>query len=218
MTREEKLQKLSKISEGVKKCQACPLYKGTTNGVPGEGDIEAEILFLGEGPGFNEDQQGRPFVGAAGKLLTEAIEKLGWKRSDVFISNVVRHRPPENRDPLPEEIAACDIWTDQLLALINPKVVVTLGRFSMGKFIPGVTISQVHGQTKLSSYKGKQYVVYPMFHPAAALRAGDMMAKFREDFQKLPEIAKMTLDDLVPPLVPIKEEPKAKDPDQMNLI
>jgi DNA polymerase len=216
MTKEEKLQKFQEICDQVKKCQNCQLFRGTTNGVPGEGNLNAEALFLGEGPGFNEDQQGRPFVGAAGKLLTESIQSLGWKRSDVFITNVVRHRPPNNRDPLPEEITACDIWTDQLLELIDPKVVVTLGRYSLGKFIPGVTISKTHGQTRLSDYKGRQYFIYPMFHPAAALRAGDMMQQFKEDFKKLPDVLKMNLDDLIPPLVP-KEE-KKEEPDQINLL
>lgn len=218
MTRQEKVQKLVEISEGVRKCQACPLFRGTTNGVPGEGNLDATALFLGEGPGFNEDREGRPFVGAAGKLLTESIQSLGWQRSDVFITNVVRHRPPENRDPLPEEIVACDTWTDQLLELINPKVVITLGRFSMAKFIPGVTISQIHGQTRLANYKGKQYMVYPMFHPAAALRAGDVMDKFRQDFQKLPQVVKMTLDDLVPPLVEKDQKTPKDQADQMTLI
>ena len=143
---------------------------------------------------------------------------MGWKRPDVFITNVVRHRPPENRDPLPEEITACDVWTDKIIELVEPKVIVTLGRFSMAKFISGATISKVHGQARLSNYKGRQYVVMPMFHPAAALRAGEMMSQFKADFKKLPEVVNMSIDDLVPPLVK-KEEPKNDvGPNQMNLI
>ena len=221
MTDQEKQIKFEEICKGVRNCQACPLYQGTTNGVPGEGSLNAKIFFCGEGPGFNEDQQGRPFVGVAGKLLTESIQSLGWQRKDVFITNVVRHRPPGNRDPLPEEIAACDTWTDQLLELIDPKIVVTLGRFSMVKFVPGVTISQTHGQPRLSNYKGKQYLVYPMYHPAAALRSGDMMVKFKEDFKKLPQIINMSLDDLIPPLVPkdqVKGKVEEEPSDQMSLL
>lgn len=218
MIREERLQELERISAEVRKCQRCPLFRGATNGVPGEGNVEAEVMFIGEGPGFNEDQQGRPFVGQAGKLLTESIEELEWRRSDVFITNVVRHRPAGNRDPLPEEIAACDVWTDRILELVNPKVIVTLGRFSMGKFINGVTISKIHGQARLSSYKGKQYVVFPMFHPAAALRAGDVMNQFKEDFKKLPEVVKMDADTLIPPLVAKGETAREEGPSQMNLI
>lgn len=218
MTKEEKISELEKIANEVRKCQRCPLFSGATNGVPGEGDVEAEVMFIGEGPGYNEDQQGRPFVGQAGKLLTNSIESLGWKRSDVFITNVVRHRPPENRDPMPEEIAACDVWTDQILELVDPKVIVTLGRFSMAKFINGFTISKVHGQARLSSYKGRQYIVLPMFHPAAALRAGAMMAQFKADFKKLPEVSKMSIDTLVPPLVTEETPVKDNGSDQMNLI
>lgn len=217
MTGVEKLKKFQELCEEIKKCQRCPLFRGATNAVPGEGNVEAEVMFIGEGPGFNEDQQGRPFVGAAGKLLTESIESLGWKRADVFITNVVRHRPPGNRDPLPEEIGACDTWTDKLVELISPKVIVTLGRFSMGKFIPGVTISKVHGQTRLTFFNNKQIIVYPMFHPAAALRDGTVMQQFKQDFQKLPEVVKMDLDDLVPPLVSDKEKEK-EESNQMNLL
>ena len=215
---QEKSIKFTQICEDVKRCQACPLFRDTTNGVPGEGNLDAEVLFIGEGPGFNEDREGRPFVGAAGKLLTESIQNLGWQRSDVFITNVVRHRPPDNRDPLPEEIAACDTWTDQLLVLVAPKVIVTLGRFSMAKFIFGVNISKIHGQVRLSEYKSRQYLVYPMFHPAAALRAGNVMSQFKQDFQKLPEVVKMSIDDIIPPLVTSAPEAKSKEPDQMSLI
>ena len=175
---------LENLAAKIQACQACSLYKGTTQAVPGEGNPEAMIFFIGEGPGFYEDRTGRPFVGPAGKLLEKAIANLGLQREDVFIANVIKHRPPENRDPLPTEIAACRPWLDQQLAIIKPKVVVTLGRFSMARFLPGAKISQVHGQPK----QVKGYVVLPMYHPAAALRSEGVMAEFLEDFEKNREL------------------------------
>jgi uracil-DNA glycosylase family 4 len=221
MPPEEKVRKFQEIVEGVSACTRCPLYKSATNGVPGEGSLTARVFFIGEGPGLNEDIQGRPFVGRAGQLLTQSLTKIGWQRPEVFITNVIRHRAPENRDPVPSEIEACDIWTDQILALIQPKVVATLGRFSMAKFLPGITISKAHGQPRLVFYRDQEYLVYPMFHPAAALRAPEVMRQFIEDFQKLPKVADMQFDDLVPPVMPEKGVQKTKagdDSDQMNLL
>ncbi len=175
---------LENLSEKIKKCTACPLYKGTTNAVSGEGDPNAKIFFIGEGPGYFEDQSGRPFVGRAGKLLDSTLEKVGLKRSEVFIGNVVKHRPPENRDPFPSEILSCSHWLDQQLLIIRPKIVVTLGRFSMAKFLPSVKISAVHGQARRVGV----YIVIPMYHPAAALRGTGMMQAFQEDFLKNKEL------------------------------
>lgn len=171
---------LEGLAEKIKVCTACPLYQGTTNAVPGEGDPNAKIFFIGEGPGFNEDKTGRPFVGRAGQLLEKTLLKIGFKREEVFIGNVVKHRPPENRDPAPAEILACKGWLEQQLAIIRPKVVVTLGRFSMAHFLNNVMISQVHGQPR----RVRDYIVLPMYHPAAALRGNSMLAAFEDDFIK----------------------------------
>ena len=175
---------LAALAEKIKICQACSLYKGATQAVPGEGDPNAQIFFIGEGPGFHEDKTGRPFVGRAGQLLEQTLESIGLHRNEVFIGNVIKHRPPENRDPFPTEISACNSWLDQQLAIINPKVVVTLGRFSMAKFLPGTKITLVHGVAR----KVKERVVLPMYHPAAALRSESMSASFRTDFEKNKEL------------------------------
>src|SRR6266508_1413057 len=147
---------LAAIASEVRECRACPLWRTAKQGVPGEGSSESGILFLGEAPGFNEDQQGRPFVGAAGHLLDELLAGIGLDRSKVFITNVVRHRPPDNRDPLPLEITACDGWTAKQLAALRPRVVVTLGRFAMGKWLPGESISRIHGKPRVVDDAGPQ--------------------------------------------------------------
>ncbi len=168
----------------IRSCTQCPLYNGTTNAVPGEGDPNAKIFFIGEGPGYYEDQSGRPFVGRAGQLLEQTLAKIGIKRSEVFIGNVVKHRPPENRDPAPSEIIACKGWLEQQLAIIKPKVVVTLGRFSMAHFLANAKISQIHG----SSRRVKDYIVIPMYHPAAALRSNELLVSFQKDFENNKEL------------------------------
>jgi len=175
---------LENLSAKIQSCKACSLYKSATQAVPGEGNPNAKIFFIGEGPGFYEDKTGRPFVGPAGKLLEKALEKVGLTREEVFIGNVVKHRPPENRDPYPNEVAACALWLDQQLNLIAPKVIVTLGRFSMAKFLPRAKISQVHGQARAV----RNFIVVPMYHPAAALRSDSVMKQFLFDFEKNREI------------------------------
>src|SRR5690606_6182380 len=140
-----------------------PLKKGATKLVFGEGDPESRIMFIGEGPGYWEDQKGEPFVGNAGALLNHLLSAIGLKRKDVFITNVVHHRPPDNRDPLPEELAAYRTYLDKMIDIISPKVIVTLGRFSMGKFIPGVLISRVHGKPHAVKWKEKDVVILPMY-------------------------------------------------------
>jgi uracil-DNA glycosylase family 4 len=157
-------------------------YPGT-NLVFGEGNPDAKIMFIGEAPGFHEDQLGRPFVGAAGKLLDRLLGLAGLRREDVYICNVLKNRPPGNRDPLPTEITEAEKFLDGQIAIVDPEVIVTLGRFSMGKFLPGVKITQVHGVPKRVGPR----LVVPMFHPAAALRAGSVMKAIQEDFTKLPE-------------------------------
>jgi DNA polymerase len=154
--------------------------------VPGEGPGNAEIMFIGEGPGFHEDQHGRPFVGAAGKLLEELLALIGLKREQVFIANVVKCRPPGNRDPEPDELEACNGYLDRQIAAINPKVIVTLGRYSMAKFFPNAKISAIHGQAK----KIEGRLVVAMFHPASALHQPKYKEPLVEDFKKLPALIK----------------------------
>lgn len=192
----------------IRTCTLCPLYKGTTNAVPGEGDPNAEIFFIGEGPGYYEDKSGRPFVGRAGQLLEQTLNKVGLKRNEVFIGNVVKHRPPENRDPFPAEILACKGWLEQQLAIIKPKVVVTLGRFSMAHFLANAKISQIHG----SARKVKDYIVLPMYHPAAALRNGNLLAEFQKDFDSNKELL------LNPGSFILPDNETEKDPNQIGLF
>lgn len=156
---------LACVGSEVQACTKCALHMGTRNGVPGEGSPHAEVMFIGEAPGYHEDRQGRPFVGPAGQFLNELLASVGLDRSTVFITNVVKHRPPENRDPLPEEIAACSDYLTRQMEAIAPKVIVTLGRYSMARFFPTARISQIHGQAKVIDGR----VVVAMYHPAAAL-------------------------------------------------
>lgn len=179
---------LAKVAQGVKDCRKCPLWESAANPVPGEGDPDAEIMFIGEAPGYWEDQKGRPFVGQAGKLLDRLLSTIGIKRNEVFIGNVLKHRPPGNRDPLPGETLACQEWLDKQIEIIQPKLIVTLGRFAMSKFIPDGKITQIHGQPRLVDWRGKKMVVLSLFHPAAALRSTQVMAQTEEDFRKIPEI------------------------------
>ena len=172
---------LGALALEIRACTACPLHRGARQAVPGEGSAESGILFLGEGPGYHEDTQGRPFVGPAGQLLDEMLKLIGLDRGKVFITNVVRHRPPENRDPQPEEIAACDVWYRRHLEILRPKVVVTLGRFAMGKFFQGESISRIHGKPR----RVEGVLVFPMYHPAAALHQPSLRADLAADFQAL---------------------------------
>lgn len=175
---------LENLRSQISACTRCELYRGATNAVPGEGNPEARILLIGEAPGHHEDTQGKPFVGNSGKFLTELLLKAGLSREDVFITNVVKHRPPGNRDPLPDEIVACRHFLDQQIAAINPDVIVTLGRFSMARYFPGERISKIHGQPK--EVDGR-YIV-PMYHPAAALHNGSLRPELEADFLKLPRL------------------------------
>ncbi len=175
---------LTQIAAEVRACTLCKLHQGTINGVPGEGPPDAKIVFIGEAPGFNEDRQGRPFVGAAGQFLEELLGLAGLKRRDVFIANVVKHRPPNNRDPEPDEIAACALFLERQIAAINPPVIVTLGRFSMARWFPGERITRIHGQPR---WAGSRLIV-PMLHPAAALHQPQNRPLIEADFRRLPEI------------------------------
>lgn len=164
------------------------LAKSATKCVPGEGNPEAQIMFIGEAPGRDEDVSGRPFVGRSGQLLRANIRRVGYKEEDVFISNVVKHRPPENRDPTPEEIAVCAPYLDQQIKIVSPSLIVTVGRFSMGKFFPEQKISGIHGKVFKVKWAGGEHFVYPLYHPAAALRSTAMKQAFEKDFDKLPKI------------------------------
>jgi len=173
---------MKELEAQVKTCQLCRLAKTRTRAVPGEGNTRAEVMFIGEGPGYHEDKQGRPFVGAAGQFLNELLEIAGLSRESVYIANVVKCRPPNNRDPLPDEIAACAPYLERQIALINPRVIVTLGRYSMSKFFPGERISQIHGSARVVD--GRLCVA--MYHPAAGLHQASLADVIRADFRKLP--------------------------------
>lgn len=183
---QERAAALAAIAEQIRTCTKCELYRGTTNPVPGAGSDTAEIMFIGEGPGFHEDRQGLPFVGRSGDYLTYLLELIGLKREQVFITNVVKHRPPENRDPLPEEIIACKSYLDEQVELISPLVIATLGRFSMARYFPGGKISQIHGKPRFDEEKQRAY--YPLYHPAAVLRAPELRREMEADFHRLLEI------------------------------
>ena len=173
---------IPQIASEVKVCPLCELSRSRTNAVPGEGDPNARVMLICEAPGWHEDQQGKPFVGASGKFLSELLTKAGLSREEVFITNVVKCRPPGNRDPLPDEIEACAPYLERQIEVIDPDVIVTLGRFSMAKFFPGERISKIHGEPKTVGHR----LVVPMYHPAAALHQGALRATIQEDFDKLP--------------------------------
>ena len=176
------MSQLTELYDQVRVCEKCQLSQSRTLAVPGEGPEDARILFIGEAPGFHEDRQGRPFVGAAGQYLNELLAKIGLKREAVYIANVVKCRPPGNRDPLPDEIAACRPYLDRQIDLLRPRLVVTLGRFSMERYFPGASISRIHGQPK----RVGSLIYYPMFHPAAALHQPRWKTLLDEDFARIP--------------------------------
>lgn len=186
MTTQEKVEELNKIAEEIKNFKGLEIARQATNAVPGEGNPDAEIMFIGEAPGQVEDESGRPFVGQSGQLMRRVLfETTSIKPEEVFITNIVKFRPPDNRDPLDDEIEACRGWLDRQISIIHPKIICTLGRFSMAKFIAGVTISRVHGQPRFVDFQGQKYIVFPMYHPAAALRGTGTLNEFKADFTKL---------------------------------
>ena len=207
---------LAQVAREVSECTRCALQASRKKAVPGEGPARAEIMFIGEGPGFHENEQGRPFVGAAGQFLDQLLSQAGVTRSQVYITNVVKCRPPGNRDPMPEELTACDYHLQRQIEAINPSIIVTLGRFSMGKFMPGAKISAVHGQMRRI---GDRYVI-AMFHPAAALHQASLKPAILADFAKLPELlkeARAGLGKTPPAAKPEPEQPKP-DPTQLSLF
>jgi uracil-DNA glycosylase family 4 len=179
---------LTELYEEIANCQRCILSQARKNAVPGEGPEDADIVFIGEGPGFHEDQQGRPFVGAAGQFLDELLESISLRREDVYICNVIKCRPPGNRDPLPEEVEACKPHLDRQIEIIAPKMIVTLGRFSMERYFPGAKISQIHGQAR----KLQGIIYYPMYHPAAALHQPRWRPVVEEDMSRIPQLLAAT--------------------------
>jgi DNA polymerase len=185
-----KFDELHKLEEEMEKDDNLPLKKGATKLVFGVGNTEAKIVCVGEGPGYNEDKQGEPFVGQAGKLLDKLFPLAGLTRKEVFITNIVHHRPPENRDPLPEEISAYGKYLDKIIEIIKPEVIITLGRFSMAKFLPNVFISAVHGKKQNIFWHGRDMLIVPMYHPAASLRNGNILEQEKMDFLKLKDILK----------------------------
>jgi len=176
------LSELTELYKEIIVCTKCILSQGRVRAVPGEGPENAEIMFIGEGPGFHEDRQGRPFVGAAGNYLNELLEQIGLKREQVYITNIVKCRPPGNRDPQPEEIEACRPYLDKQVELIRPRLIITLGRYSMQRYFPGASISRIHGQPK----RVGNVIYYPMFHPAAALHQPRWRDLVEEDMKKIP--------------------------------
>ena len=175
---------LTKLRDDILKDTSLPLREA--NLVFGEGDPGSEVMFIGEAPGFYEDREGRPFVGQAGKLLNKLIEEVRWKREDVYITNIVKRRPPSNRDPLPEEIEAYESYLKTQIEIINPKIIAPLGRFSMNYFLPAAKISKDQGQI----FWWNDKLIYPLYHPAAALRSTTVLEDLKRSFQKLPELVK----------------------------
>jgi uracil-DNA glycosylase len=199
---------LTELNKEIALCQLCEIAKLRNHVVPGEGAEDAEIMFIGEAPGWHEDQQGRPFVGPAGQFLDELIKSIGLDRKKVFIGNVIKCRPPGNRDPLPTEIQNCSKWIDRQIQLISPRIIITLGRYSMSKFFPGKSISKIHG----TAAKVGDVVYFAMYHPAAALHQQSLRQVIKEDMLKIPAILEQ------------KQEPKKEivenipEPQQLNLF
>ena len=189
MTPQDKKIELEKIAQEIREFKGLDIAKNCINAVPGEGDPDAKIMFIGEAPGADEDAQGRPFVGRSGQLLRQTITDSNIKIDRVFITNIVKYRPPENRDPEPLEIEICRDWLDRQIQTIEPATIVTLGRFSMAKFLPDVKISQVHGKGQEIEFLDKKYFLVTMYHPAFAIRGTSNMIEFKKDFANLRQMA-----------------------------
>ncbi|MFW6073946.1 MAG: uracil-DNA glycosylase family protein [Chloroflexota bacterium] len=201
-------QLIEEIARDVNACTRCELHRSRTQGVPGMGNPQAEIMFIGEAPGVNEDRQGLPFVGNAGRFLDEMLNSIGWDRDTVYITNIVKSRPPGNRDPLPDEIAACAVYLDRQIEAIDPFMIVTLGRFSMARWFENERISRIHGRARRFGNR----IVVSLYHPAAALHQPSLRAVIQEDFKKLPLILeefKQQVDD---------DADAEDEPEQMSLF
>ncbi len=198
---------LAELYQKIAACRDCEdLAKARTQTVPGEGPENAQLVFIGEAPGFHEDQQGRPFVGQAGQFLEQLLNSIGMKRSDVYICNVIKCRPPGNRDPLPTEIKNCQKWLDQQLELLSPKMVVTLGRYSLAKFFPGETISKIHGKARRQG----NVLYFAMYHPAAALHQQSLRQTIEADMLKIPPLLAQVEE--------VKEVKEENKPQQLSLF
>jgi len=197
---------LSELYEEVRHCQECDLARCRNRAVPGEGAEDADIMFIGEAPGWHEDQQGRPFVGPAGKFLDELLSLINLKREQVYIANVIKCRPQGNRDPLPQEILNCRPWLERQIELICPRMIVTLGRYSMALFFPGKSISKIHGNAE----KRDGIIYYAMYHPAAALHQQSLRETIKADMLKIPEL--IAREESIPE---VEEEPEVK---QLNMF
>ncbi|NLX10041.1 MAG: uracil-DNA glycosylase [Chloroflexi bacterium] len=209
---EQRRAALEAIADEIRQCTLCPLYTGRTHAVPGYGRVDADILFVGEGPGYHEDQQGLPFVGQSGHYLDELLGKIGLTRAEVFITNVVKCRPPNNRDPLPLEIDTCTTtYLHRQIAIIQPKVIATLGRFSMGLFFPpNARITRIHGQP----HRADGRIYYPLFHPAAVLRNPNLRPDMEADFKRMLDLVAAAQPEVPPPDEPEDEPP----PRQLSLF
>ncbi|TSC86827.1 MAG: DNA polymerase bacteriophage-type [Microgenomates group bacterium Gr01-1014_16] len=209
MTISEKQQQLNKIAEEIKAFKGLEIAKNSTHAVPGEGDPNAQIMMVGEAPGQLENSTGRPFVGQSGQLMRKTLtETTGITPEEVFITNIVKFRPPDNRDPTPDEIEVCRDWLDRQINIIQPKIICTLGRFSMAKFIPDVSISRVHGQPRFVEFLGQKYIIFPMYHPAAALRGTTVLNEFKQDFVKLKNMLNpVSMPQNIPEEKPIITQP-----------
>jgi DNA polymerase len=203
------MSELTELYDQVRGCTKCDLAKGRMNAVPGEGPENADIMFIGEAPGFHEDRQGRPFVGAAGQYLDELLALIGMRREQVYICNVIKCRPPGNRDPLPEEMDACRLYLDRQIELVKPRVILTISRFAMVRWFPDKKISEIHGKPK----RFGTLVVVPMYHPAAALHQPSLKRVLEEDFKRVPQI----LEDMAH-LQEEEEEKKAPPPQQLSMF
>lgn len=208
-------QELETLAKQIVVCTKCELHRSRKKAVPGEGPTHAEIMFIGEGPGFHENEQGRPFVGAAGKFLDQLLEQAGVTRADVWITNVVKCRPPGNRDPLPEEIETCTSnYLQHQIEIVNPSIIVTLGRFSMGLFFKAAKITQIHGQMRKV---GDRFVI-AMYHPAAALHQMALKPAITADFAKLPELLKEARAELGKSGPKASKKKEEDEPKQMSLF
>jgi uracil-DNA glycosylase family 4 len=197
---------LSELYEEISHCQKCEMAKYRTHTVPGEGVEDADIMFIGEAPGWHEDQQGRPFVGPAGKFLDELLELINLKRHQVYIANVIKCRPPANRDPLPQEILNCRDWLERQIELIKPRMIVTLGRYSMALFFPQKSIGRIHGTAE----KRDGIIYYAMYHPAAALHQQSLRETIKADMLKIPQLLAQAKD--------MPEAKKETDAKQLNMF
>lgn len=212
MAKKSKKQQLIELKKRMDKDEALPLKSGATNLVFGQGNSHASVIFIGEGPGYWEDQKSLPFVGRAGDLLNQLLQSIDLPREEVFITNVVHHRPPDNRDPLPEELSSYGKYLDKIIDIIDPDIVVTLGRFSMAKFLSDVTITSVHGESRRVVWKDKEIVVIPMYHPAAGLRNGEIKRRLFDDFKVISEV--LGKDDGAE----VEVEEVEKEAKQMSLV